>query len=635
MVRMKLLKNIFTGLIAVVFTTTACFGASKCDSAAYRRAYPKKCQTYNNSTLLALAGGVAFVGATLSATAHDNHDSSYSISTPRTTSSDNFVKNQRISAHYIDSLTNGSDIDHAVITNIQQSAQYQKNYKQYNAINFAYANARGFTGKNSNINILDDFYGDHGNTVNYILHNVAPDAHITNYNIAVSENTFKSFDSIADTINTATPANIYNASWQIPAKNYINAATVIYNKNSPKTYTEAQRYLYNITSQKFINQILTTAIDNDAIFVWAAGNESLNESGALSAMPIAFPELDGHFVNVIALNNLGQIAWYSNQCGITQNYCIAAPGSGWKTDTQSYASGTSFAAPTVSGAIATIKEAFPYMTASQITSLLFATATDLGEPGIDAVYGWGLLNMEAATKPVGTPKIVLSNNTIQPLGVSNVSGSVAAALQSANIKIAFLDDFGRAFTTNLSDNINIIPYGRGFDKLREREKDSIVLFDSFEFGFKQNHLLESSGFMSIKENQITNFIGYKNAFSFKNIDFYQNVRMGAFSQKPDNNSIVSGFSNIYTSSAKIGAMSQDFGLEIAIPDTIISGDMYLNIPIARADNGDIIYENKNINLVTNPSIEYTMKYKYLSATYVHNPSFQDEVFIMAKTKFEF
>ena len=233
-----------------------------------------------------------------------------------------------------------------------------------------------------------------------------------------------------------------------------------------------------MTNQNFINQVRNLAADNDAIFVFAAGNDSTTEkiqteSGVLSALPLAFPDLDGHFVNVVAVNNNNQIARYSNQCGITQNYCIAAPGSSWDGDFEK--TGTSFAAPVISGAIATIKEAFPYMNATQITELLFTTATDLGEPGVDTVYGWGLLDMEKATKPVGTPKIILTNNTIQPLRPINVSGPAATAIKSAGVQMAYFDDFGRAFTTNLSDSINVIPYGRGFDRLREDESNFVTL----------------------------------------------------------------------------------------------------------------------------------------------------------------
>ena len=342
-------------------------------------------------------------------------------------------------------------------------------------------------------------------------------------------------------------------------------------------------------------------------------------------------------MNVVALDaKTGQIAWYSNQCGITQNYCIAAPGSAWKTESSDFASGTSFATPVVSGAIATIKEAFPYMNADQITKLLFTTAQDLGTTGVDDVYGWGLLDMEAATQPVGEPKIVLSNENIRPLTTTNITGSAAGALKNANIKIAFIDDFGRAFTTNLSDKINVIPYGRGFDKLREQENDSINMFGGFEFGVKQSHLLESTGLISTQSNRFTNFIGYKNDIKLdENITLYQNIRLGTTSPKADENSIVSGFSDIHTTTIKIGAKWQDLSFEMAIPDMILRGNMFLNIPIGRTNDGTIVYTNKKIDLVSNPSTEYTVKYRLFSMTYVNNPDYKDEFFIMAKGHFVF
>ena len=634
--RMKLLKNIFTFAFTVVFSALTAFGAQNCDDEQYRRVYPERCKdTTNTRTVLTLVGGAALIGSgvALAVQSAGSHASSSNQTNLQRTP---YVQNQKINAVYLNSMTNGNDIDSDAINSIKSTSDYQRNAVRYDTINLAWASARGYSGTNTNINILDDFYSEHGDTVRYISEHVATGANITTTNLATSADNFGSFNYIANKIANSDTADIYNASWQIPATANSNAANVIYNYDgSLKTYAAAQQYMYNITSENFVTTIRNTAIDNDAIFVWAAGNQSQNESGALSAMPLAFPDLQGHFVNVVALNNRGTIAWYSNECGITQNYCIAAPGTGWNTDAQSYADGTSFAAPTVSGAIAVIKEAFPYMNATQITQLLFTTATDLGDPGIDSVYGWGLLDMEKATNPVGTPTIILANETIRPLSVSNITGSAAPAIQKANVKMAFFDDFGRAFTTNLSDNVKIIPYGRGFDKLRESENDSI-LFNNFEFGFAQNHLLESSGLISVQSNNMTNFVGYKNEFKLGEFGFYQNARFGITNPKASENSMVSRFSNIYTSSAKMGATWQDFAFEVAIPETIVSGNMYMNVPVARANNGDIIYNNANIDLSnTHPSMEYTVKYKYLSATYVENPDYENEFFIMAKTKVAF
>ena len=652
---MNLLKNIFAIAFSAVFTATGAFGAQNCENKYYRAAYPEKCQSNfgNDNTVLLLLGGAALVGSgvafALQASNGDGgsaSDISNQTTFPRLPLSGNiivnynptdYIQNQKISAGYIDSLTHGNDIDASVINSIQSGAKYQKNFRQYNAINFEYAVARGYTGQNVNINIVDDFYSTHGTTVHDLVDNIATNANIFETNVATNAGDFGTFDYIANKINNSTPAQIYNASWQIPATNTMNAANIIYDNNgNTKTYADAQQALYNIAGENFITTIRNSANDNDAIFVFAAGNQAQNESGALSALPLAFPDLNGHFVNVVALDNHNSIAAFSNQCGITQNYCITAPGATWKTDENQSVTGTSFAAPVVSGSIAVIKEAFPYMSATQITQLLFTTATDLGDTGIDSVYGWGLLDMEKATNPVGTPMIVLSNNTIRPLGVTNIGGIAAPAIQKANIQIAFVDDFGRAFTTNLSDNIKVVPYGRGFDKLREQESDSVSVSDNFEFGFKQNHLLESSGLISSQSNQLTKFFGFKNEFNIGNTRFYQNARLGITNPTASEESIVSGFSNIYTSSLQFGAQWKDFSVEFAVPETIVSGNMYMNIPVARANNGDIVFNNTNVDLSnTNPSTEYTIKYKYLSATYVNNPSYDDELFIMAKTKLAF
>lgn len=59
-------------------------------------------------------------------------------------------------------------------------------------------------------------------------------------------------------------------------------------------------------------------------------------------------------------------------------------------------SGTSMAAPHVSGAVLLLKEAFPNLSGRQILNALYQTAVDLGDPGEDNVFGRGLINLPAA-----------------------------------------------------------------------------------------------------------------------------------------------------------------------------------------------------------------------------------------------
>jgi subtilisin family serine protease len=71
--------------------------------------------------------------------------------------------------------------------------------------------------------------------------------------------------------------------------------------------------------------------------------------------------------------------------------------------------GTSPAAAYVSGGIALMKQAWPQMRAEQLVNVVLNTAKDLGAKGVDDVYGHGLVDFDAATKPMGA--LVLANNT--------------------------------------------------------------------------------------------------------------------------------------------------------------------------------------------------------------------------------
>ena len=78
---------------------------------------------------------------------------------------------------------------------------------------------------------------------------------------------------------------------------------------------------------------------------------------------------------------------------------VCAPGSKIRSlylnSTTAVASGTSFAAPTVSAMAAIAKQVNPAIDTETFLALLEATSTDLGDPGRDVYYGMGFVNMEA------------------------------------------------------------------------------------------------------------------------------------------------------------------------------------------------------------------------------------------------
>lgn len=69
---------------------------------------------------------------------------------------------------------------------------------------------------------------------------------------------------------------------------------------------------------------------------------------------------------------------------------------GYSQDDYGAASGTSFAAPHASGVAALIFSARPDLTAADVREIIMRSARDLGKPGFDAEYGYGLLDAGAA-----------------------------------------------------------------------------------------------------------------------------------------------------------------------------------------------------------------------------------------------
>ena len=60
--------------------------------------------------------------------------------------------------------------------------------------------------------------------------------------------------------------------------------------------------------------------------------------------------------------------------------------------------GTSFASPYVAGVAALMMSANPTLSADQVETILQNTTRDLGSPGRDSIYGWGLVNADAAVQ---------------------------------------------------------------------------------------------------------------------------------------------------------------------------------------------------------------------------------------------
>ena len=153
------------------------------------------------------------------------------------------------------------------------------------------------------------------------------------------------------------------------------------------------------------------AVNAGSIIVFAGGNSQFTDPSPEAGLPYLFPELRSTWVAVVAVNNSGDKPNYTNRCGVAADWCIAAPGGGdlgqpaiTSTIPSGYgvSAGTSMAAPQVSGAIAIIAQLFPGLTPAAVVQRLFAGANKGGQYADTTIFGQGLLDLEHATRPIGS-----------------------------------------------------------------------------------------------------------------------------------------------------------------------------------------------------------------------------------------
>jgi Subtilase family len=179
---------------------------------------------------------------------------------------------------------------------------------------------------------------------------------------------------------------------------------------------------------------VASAVAQGRIVVIASGNDG-DPTPMCPACLAGTPSGGNLVVAVGAVDQLNNDSGFHNRAGASANYFLVAPGVGVLTTGMGggmvSASGTSFAAPHVAGAAAVMLQLFPTLTPAQVVNLLLTTATDLGAPGIDNIFGRGLLNLQAAVGPAGTLEV--------PTGDTVSGARVNAALTELRLGPAFGD----------------------------------------------------------------------------------------------------------------------------------------------------------------------------------------------------
>ena len=140
------------------------------------------------------------------------------------------------------------------------------------------------------------------------------------------------------------------------------------------------------------DQAFLYAEQKDVLIVAAAGNRAggLTQVGAPATIP--------GVLSVAGLDREGKASRESSSEGIS--IAVAAPSEklvgGLPEGFYADWSGTSGAAPLVSGVAALIRSKYPELTAAQVANRIVLSARDAGDPGFDTIYGHGILDVDAA-----------------------------------------------------------------------------------------------------------------------------------------------------------------------------------------------------------------------------------------------
>ncbi|MEE9889472.1 MAG: autotransporter domain-containing protein [Stenotrophomonas geniculata] len=177
------------------------------------------------------------------------------------------------------------------------------------------------------------------------------------------------------------------------------------------------------------------------IQVWANGNDEGAYASVEASLPRWKPKIEPYWLAVANVRQPSSatgekdyvIDDSSSICGAAARWCISAPGTEINSTVVSgdiqgrvdrtatstrfvvdradpkygyeVKAGTSMAAPHVTGALGLLFERFPYLSNAQVRDVLLTTARDLGAPGVDEVYGWGMVDLRKAIEGYGSLRV--------------------------------------------------------------------------------------------------------------------------------------------------------------------------------------------------------------------------------------
>jgi hypothetical protein len=263
------------------------------------------------------------------------------------------------------------------------------------------------------------------------LQGVAPSAslHIADYT-NLNGNTYYP-THWANATDNASSSVVQNNSWGIDYQVDTLQSDISSNEWS-NDYGIAQKWNSSgYTSNEASATSYITALNNfqdHGVIVYALSNtDSYTDADFQAALPELFSQLKEAWITAVNVEITGAsgnetYTRKSAPCGSTASYCLGADGYQVKGAAYSglgsnyywtNASGTSFVAPQISGAVALLAEAFPNHTPAQLTDRLLASADNsffshsnavqFGngvEHGFNSDFGHGIMDIYASLNPI-------------------------------------------------------------------------------------------------------------------------------------------------------------------------------------------------------------------------------------------
>jgi hypothetical protein len=204
----------------------------------------------------------------------------------------------------------------------------------------------------------------------------------------------------------------------------------------------------------------------------------------------------------------------------TSDFYIMAPSvyvwttSNTTTTSANQATGTSFAAPQVAGAVAVVKQMWPQLKGGEIVQILLRTANK-NIPGYrDYIHGQGLLDMEKATRPLGQMQVKLASGEISNMSGGLILGNMTTFKPVPGSSIMGFDSFNRDFY--LDSNI-AVHYANDTNDLTLNQSSKM---DWMLSRFVRNDSLTTGAFILSNDGEYgSNFIGYQTSYKDSELKF--------------------------------------------------------------------------------------------------------------------